>query len=126
MKRLMESQHFSAVIDSLGLCMFTSFAWNNDLILSFLKYAFGFNLDMDALNRIGERIWNLERQFNLKAGLSKKDDTLPKRLRKDYRKISEKPENKIDIDQMLLEYYEQRGWSTEGVPKQSTLDTLDL
>lgn len=125
-QKLIKSQHYSGVIDSLGLCMFTSFAWNRGLILDFIHYAFDLKITADELERVGERIWNLEREFNLKAGLGKKDDTLPKRLRKDYRKISEKPENEIDIDQMLLEYYEQRGWSTEGVPKQSTQTKLDL
>lgn len=125
-KKLIKSQHYSAVIDALGLCMFASFAWDWQQISRFLKLGFNMNFSVEELECIGERIWNLERQFNLASGLSKKDDSLPKRLQKDYRKLSEKPENKIEIDQMLLEYYEQRGWSTDGIPESSITKILDL
>ena len=78
------------------------------------------------LQEIGERVWNLERQFNLAAGLTKADDTLPKRLL-DEPAPSGTAKGKItELDKMLPEYYALRGWTEEGVPTNETLARLGL
>ena len=76
--------------------------------------------------KIGTRIWNLKRLFNLKAGLSAKDDTLAPRMLKDP--IPAGPYqgqvNKLDV--MMTEYYSLRGWNAKGVPTKEKLAELDL
>jgi len=72
----------------------------------------------------GERIWNLERQFNLDAGLTAADDTLPERLLKDAAKTGPAKGKVNELGKMLPEYYQIRGWTPEGVPTTETLDRL--
>jgi len=75
---------------------------------------------------VGERTWNLERQFNLQAGFTAKDDTLPKRLLKETAKTGPAKGLVSGLKKMLPEYYELRGWTKEGVPTNETLDRLAL
>ena len=74
----------------------------------------------------GERIWNLERQFNLRAGLGKKDDTLPRRILEEPAPSGTGKGLVCRLDEMLPEYYSLRGWDKEGVPKKETLQRLGL
>jgi aldehyde:ferredoxin oxidoreductase len=73
-------QNLTAALDSSGICLFTTFGIGAPELLAMLTGATGFDYDLDEMLRAGERIWNLERLFNQRAGLSKKDDTLPKRM----------------------------------------------
>ena len=81
---------------------------------------------MDRLKQTGERIWNLERQFNLLAGLSKADDTLPKRILEEPAEVGIGKGLVCRLGEMLPEYYELRGWDEEGRPKADTLARLGL
>lgn len=125
-----------AVIDSLGLCkwqtlfcgvhMPTYKEWSK-LIL----YATGMKLDKAQLMRIGERIYTVERMFNLREGFSRKDDTLPERFFKETTTIGlpivkGKKIGKTKFDRMLDEYYQLHGWGKDGVPRKQTLKRLDL
>ena len=73
-------------MDSSGLCIFTTFAWSLEDIAPQIDAACEGEWSTEKLIEVGERIWNLERQFNLQAGITGKDDTLPKRLLKDAAK----------------------------------------
>jgi aldehyde:ferredoxin oxidoreductase len=73
-------QDVTAALDSSGICLFTTFAMGAPELLAMLTAATGFDYDLDEMLRAGERIWNLERLFNQRAGFSRKDDTLPKRM----------------------------------------------
>ena len=73
-------QDATAVVDSTGLCVFTTFAWTLADFQPQIQAACEGDWSMEKLNEVGERIWNLERQYNLDAGLTAADDTLPKRL----------------------------------------------
>jgi len=119
-------QDATAVFDSAGICIFTSFAWTLADVQPQLAAACDGEWSMDKLNAVGERIWNLEKQFNLKAGLTKKDDDLPPRLKKEAIKTGPAKGLVNGIDKMLPEYYELRGWDVEGVPKRDTLKRLGL
>ena len=81
---------------------------------------------MQACETMGERIWNLEKQFNLAAGLTRKDDDLPPRLKTEPAKTGPAKGLVSGIDKMLPEYYQIRGWDAEGVPKPETLARLGL
>ena len=81
---------------------------------------------LDRMAEVGERIWNLERQFKLAAGFTGKDDTLPKRLLKDAAKTGPAAGKVCGLDQMLPEYYQLRGWDETGVPTSETVQRLGL
>ena len=119
-------QDATAVFDSSGLCLFTSFAWTLQDVAPQLQAACEGDWSLDHLNLIGERIWNLEREFNLRAGLTMKDDTLPPRLTKEPAKTGPAKGLVNGLDKMLPEYYALRGWSVEGVPTAETRARLGL
>jgi aldehyde:ferredoxin oxidoreductase len=114
------------VFDSSGLCVFTSFAWTLQDVAPQLQAACEGDWSLDHLNLVGERIWNLEREFNLGAGLTMKDDTLPARLTKEPAKTGPAKGLVNGLDKMLPEYYALRGWSVEGVPTTETRARLGL
>ena len=101
-------------MDSSGLCLFTTFAWTLADIQPQVDAACEGDWSLDYLLEVGERIWNLERKFNLDAGLTGKDDTLPKRLLKEAAKTGPAQGLVCGLDQMLPEYYALRGWTTDG------------
>ena len=76
-------QDATAVVDSAGLCLFTTFAWGMENIAPQIDAACEGDWSVDRCLEVGERIWNMERDFNRKAGITGADDTLPKRLLKD-------------------------------------------
>ena len=75
---------------------------------------------------VGERVWNLERQFNNAAGFTAADDKLPERLVKDAAKTGPAEGLVSGVEKMLPEYYQLRGWTPDGVPTNETLDRLAL
>ncbi len=119
-------QDVTAFVDSSGICLFTTFALGADDLYSMLEPATGAGYTLDEVLKIGERIWNLERLFNLRAGLSGKDDTLPKRILSEP--IPEGPAKGrvARLGEMLPEYYRLRGWTPEGVPTPEKLKELAL
>ncbi|MFO7829460.1 MAG: aldehyde ferredoxin oxidoreductase family protein [Bacteroidales bacterium] len=119
-------QDLTAVIDSSGLCLFTSFALGAQDYADLLNKATGFNYSVDELMQAGERIWNLERQFNLKAGLTSKDDTLPKRLLEDPIPAGPNKGQVHRLGELLPHYYEIRGWTKDGVPSPEKLKELSI
>jgi aldehyde:ferredoxin oxidoreductase len=121
-----ESQDRVAAVDSTGLCLFTTAAWGLEEFAQQLDSACEGSWTAERLTEIGERVWNLERQFNLAAGLTAKDDTLPKRLL-EVPAPSGTAKGKVNqLDVMLPEYYEARGWTKDGVPSNETLARLGL
>jgi len=119
-------QDATAAVDSAGICVFTTFAWTLDDIAPQIDAACVGDWTVDALLEVGERIWNLERSFNLAAGFTGKDDTLPKRLLKDAVKAGPAKGLTAKLDKMLPEYYQLRGWTKDGVPSNKTLSRLAL
>ena len=119
-------QDATAAVDSSGLCLFTTFAWSLEDIAPQVDGACAGEWSAERLNELGERIWNMERDFNLRAGITAADDTLPKRLLKEAANIGPAKGRVNDLDQMLPEYYALRGWSTDGVPTDATRTRLGL
>ncbi|MEM7207854.1 MAG: aldehyde ferredoxin oxidoreductase family protein [Pseudomonadota bacterium] len=113
-------QDATAAFDSAGLCIFTSFAWTLDDVAPQVDAACEGDWSPERLAEVGERIWNLERDFNNKAGLTAADDKLPQRLLKDAAKTGPAQGKVCDLDKMLPAYYEQRGWTPDGVPTDAT------
>ena len=119
-------QDATAAFDSSGLCIFTSFAWTLADIQPQIQAACEGDWSLERLEQVGERIWNMEKQFNLAAGLTKSDDKLPPRLLNEPAKTGPAKGLVNGLDKMLPEYYELRGWDTEGVPTGGTLERLGL
>lgn len=119
-------QDLTAVIDSLGLCLFTSFALNLDDYRRMTNAITGFNYTNEELLACGERIWNVERLHNLSEGYTKADDTLPKRLLEDPIPSGPSQGWVAKLDELLPEYYQVRGWDAEGVPTPEHLASLGL
>ena len=119
-------QDATAAFDSAGICIFTSFAWTLDNVAPQIDAACEGDWSAERLLEVGERVWNLERQFNLGAGITKADDSLPKRLVEEGAP-SGPAEGKVNgLAKMLPEYYEVRGWTADGVPSNETLERLKL
>ncbi|MGR9109021.1 MAG: aldehyde ferredoxin oxidoreductase C-terminal domain-containing protein, partial [Gammaproteobacteria bacterium] len=117
-------QDATAVFDSAGLCVFTSFAWTLEDIQPQIAAACEGEWSLEGLLDMGERIWNLERKFNLAAGITGADDTLPRRMLKDAAQTGPAKGLANKLNEMLPHYYEIRGWSSEGVPTKDTLERL--
>jgi len=119
-------QDATAAFDSAGICIFTSFAWTLEDVAPQVDAACEGGWTAEKLLEVGERIWNLERQFNLAAGFTGKDDNLPKRLLNEAAKTGPAKGLVNGLDKMLPEYYQLRGWTTEGVPTNETLSRLGV
>ena len=119
-------QDLTALVDSAGICLFTTFGIGLPEIAEELRTATGLNLSDEEFLLVGERVWNLEKVFNLQAGLSKKDDTLPPRLLNEPMKGGPHKGHVVQLDEMLTEYYQLRGWDENGVPGQAKLNELGM
>jgi aldehyde:ferredoxin oxidoreductase len=107
-------QDATAIVDSSGLCVFTTFAWTLADIQPQIATACEGDWSLEKLLEVGERIWNLERQYNLDAGLTAADDTLPPRLLKEAANVGSAKGHVNELDKMLPEYYSLRGWHGDG------------
>ena len=119
-------QDATAAVDSSGLCVFTTFAWTLNDIAPQVDAACEGGWTPERLLETGERIWNMERVFNNRAGLTHKDDTLPPRLLKEAATTGPAKGLVSGLEKMLPEYYQLRGWTNEGVPTNETLSKLAL
>ena len=108
-------QDATAAVDSSGLCVFTTFAWTMDDISPQVDAACEGDWSSERMMEVGERIWNLERDFNERAGLTGADDNLPPRLMTEGANSGPAKGRTSDLDKMLPEYYELRGWSRDGM-----------
>ena len=123
----------TAVGDCPTMCIFmvdtsvASFLFENTADL--MRGTTGLDMSADDVQRVGERVNNVARAFNTMAGLTRLDDDLPERLKTEP--IPEGPAKgqiftQVELDLMLDEYYEARGWSPEGIPTRAKLEELRL
>mgnify|MGYP001316439085 CR=1 FL=1 len=119
-------QDATAAFDSSGLCVFTTFAWGLADLAPQISAACGEQFTTEELEKIGERIWNMEREFNNAAGFTKADDSLPKRLLTEACKTGPAKGKVNMLPQMLPKYYAARGWDPEGRPTAETRARLGL
>jgi aldehyde:ferredoxin oxidoreductase len=119
-------QNLTAAIDSSGSCLFTSFGIGAPEYSELMTALTGFTYTAEDFLKAGERIYNLERMFNLKSGLTAKDDTLPARLLNEPLVTGASKGSVNHLAEMLPEYYGLRGWSAEGVPTGEKLSELAL
>ena len=123
---VMAFQDATATFDSAGVCVFTTFAWGLADLQPQLAAACGPEFTLENLQLIGERIWNMERDFNNRAGFTAADDTLPPRLLNEPAKTGPAKGLVNKLPEMLPKYYTVRGWDTEGRLKPETRTRLGL
>jgi len=120
-------ENLMSMMDSLTTCKFMLFC-NITLkqLTEELNLVTGFGIDETDFLKTGERIFNLKRLYNIKCGITKKDDILPPRLLT-LKKGSDEDDNvPPPFEMMLKEYYKLRGWNEIGVPKDKKVEELDL
>ena len=121
-------QNFGAILNSLVVC---SFMLEYQRVrpsefIELLNCVTGWNMDYVKVMTAGERICNLTRMFNVRRGISRKDDTLPARILTCKRMAGTNPEFLPHLGAMLSEYYAYKGWSEEGIPTAEKLEELGL
>jgi aldehyde:ferredoxin oxidoreductase len=119
-------QDATAAFDSAGICIFTSFAWGLADVAPQVAAACGPEFTLENMAKIGERIWNMEREFNNKAGFTNKDDNLPPRLMNEPAKTGPAKGLVSKLPEMLPKYYAARGWNADGTLKPETRTRLGL
>ena len=113
-------QDFAAVLDSAVMCPFSSFALSENDIATLLSAVTGISYSSQDLLNVGERIWNLERLFNLQAGFTCNYDTLPQRM------FSSDGIPEAEFKKSIVDYYRLRGWDDFGVPHTDKLKQLGI
>ncbi|HEX9720871.1 MAG TPA: aldehyde ferredoxin oxidoreductase family protein [Ramlibacter sp.] len=119
-------QDATAAFDSSGLCIFTTFAWGLADLAPQISAACGEDYNTEELGKIGERIWNMERDFNNRAGFTAADDNLPPRLLTEPAQTGPAKGKVNELAKMLPKYYEVRGWNPDGTIKPETRQRLGL
>ncbi len=134
------TEAFSAINDSLGICKFSTleaFALGPEDIAEGMSAYFGREFSMEDLLHIGERIVNLERMYNVRHGMDRKDDRLHDRFMKEPMTVYVEKDGAltdevlkaglvVELDEMLDGYYRERGWTQQGIPTPEKLTELGL
>jgi aldehyde:ferredoxin oxidoreductase len=120
-------QNFMATFNALGLCKFLfSSRLRPELMARWVHYVTGWDLDGEKLMNIGDRLYNLKRAYNLKLGISRKDDVITPKLLDALKKEGSLEEKRLFLEKMLEDYYKERGWDRDGIPTSETLQKLGL
>ena len=119
-------QDISAVVDSMILCRFLQFAISISTFTEMVNVVTGLNYSDDELLEVGTRIYNLEREFNSKAGFTRQDDMLPSRFLEEELEEGSSRNRVVHLDKMLDEYYAVRGWDENGIPMEVTKKKLGI
>lgn len=125
-----------ALVDALGICKFQTIFLSPNMpkweeYSHLLETITGLKYTPERLMEVGERIYNIERLFNIREGASRADDTLPERYFREptpmgLEAVRGRLIDREKFEHMLDEYYELHGWDMEGKPKPETLKGLGL
>lgn len=111
---LIGGQDYVALLDSCGICCLIRGVVKVKDLLPIVESATSAGYDEESLMLSGERIWNVERLFNLKAGLTSAEDSLPKRMLSEPMPEGPSKGQVVELDEMIAEYYRARGWVNDG------------
>lgn len=118
-------QDLSAAMDAMVVCRFTNFALTVDDYAEMVSAGTGLEMSGKDLLKVGARIWNLERIFNMREGFTSEDDMLPKRFSEPLPEGGSR--NRVShAGELLPEYYRLRGWDKDGRPTDETRASLSL
>jgi aldehyde:ferredoxin oxidoreductase len=119
-------QNLTAALSSTGACLFTSFAIGAAELAALVSTMTGVSYTADEFMQVGDRIYNLERVWNMRVGYTAADDTLPQRLLTEALKSGAAKGNVSRLGEMMPEYYQLRGWDEHGVPTPEKLEAVGL
>jgi aldehyde:ferredoxin oxidoreductase len=119
-----ENQDERACCFSLVLCDFAPFGV--DTFVELLTTATGADYSADTYMKTGERIWNLTKLFNIKCGVTRKDESIPERILKEKLEKDEAHIGEDNFNTMLDQYYTLRGWDKKGVLTKEKAKELEL
>jgi aldehyde:ferredoxin oxidoreductase len=128
-KLVMEDEHVYCIFDSLILCKFNRLLWDYDRMARIYTEVTGIPMTGKEIHKAAERMSNLARIYNIREGLTRKDDHLPPRVMKlpipsGVAKGSYVSQEELDF--LLDDYYAARGWTKQGIPTTEKLKELDL
>ena len=133
-KTIYFSDNIFAMIDCLGICKFICHGFNSPHFVDYtwmkklIHSASGWTVNENDLEMVGKRVIDIERMFNNREGISKKDDTLPKRYFDDPMPLNLSKGHHIDrkeFDKLLTDYYKIRGWTNDGKVKKERINELE-
>lgn len=119
-------QDFSAAMDTMIMCRFSSFAIAVEHYARLLSAVVGVSFDTQRFLQLGERIWTLERLFNAREGFDHTDDLLPTKFLEHPLQEGGSRGMKVHLSEMLQSYYRVRGWDKRGNPGTDLLARLGL
>jgi len=125
-KMVRDTQLIMTIVDSLAMCSSMRFVLGLESMLRLYRAVTGIALGEEEALRIAERVDNLERLFNLREGLTRAHDTLPRRLLQEAMPSGSSQGNTVPLDTMLDEYYRLMGWDSHGVPTPERMQELGL
>jgi len=121
------TQNIMNVLDSVKSCKFAqNGGWTLGPVTQGFQLVTGRQDTIEDLIRHGERSFNLKRLINVDRGITRQDDTLPKRMLTLAKTAEGYTPNLPPLERMLDDYYEARGWSSEGIPSEETIQRLGL
>ena len=128
---VVDGENLGAVVDSVGVCksggtfVLAELYWPD--LAPAIEAATGMEMSVERLKRIGERICNLQRCYNVWHGIGRADDCLPRRFAEEPSPSGNARGQVLDLEPMLDEYYSLRGWDpTTGWPTAEKLRELGL
>ncbi len=119
-------QDYAGLFNSLKVCQFIMPGTLGRDLVSYLNLTTGWDVTLEELLTIGERASNLKRMYNVRLGQSRRNDTLPRRIREERLPDGGAGNYLPPFEMMLDEYYAARGWNQEGIPTPETLRRLGL
>lgn len=119
-------QQYMAIVDSLGFCSSMRFVLSLERQLQLYSAVTGMDISEEEAMRVGERILNLERMYNVRLGLDRRHDVLPRRFLEEPMPDGLSQGQKVDMDALLDDYYAVMGWDRNGIPTPLKLQELNL
>jgi len=120
-------QDYLSVFNPLGLCKFLYLGGIGPATIArWLQLTCGWDMEMEEVMVVGERLFNLKRLYNCSLGISRKDDVLPPRLYAEAKPDGPAQGVLPDLGNMLFRYYKLRGWDSQGIPTPQKLSELEL
>jgi aldehyde:ferredoxin oxidoreductase len=133
-KTVFFSDNIFAAIDCLGICKFICHGFNSPHFVDYkwmkklIHCASGWTFNEKDIQEVGKRVIDIERMFNNREGISRKDDTLPKRYFDDPMPLKLSKGHHIDrkeFDKMITRYYKIRNWTDNGIVKKERVKELE-
>jgi len=122
-----KAQNLMCMFDSLKVCKFIMFGGiKPSTLVEWLNFVTGWKMSLEDFMRTGERIYNLKRLYNVREGISRKDDTLPPRILIHKRGEGGSADSLPPLGEMLSRYYRYRGWNELGIPSEEKIRELEL